>query len=125
VARRLYGDHATEYLREVEALADDFRLTDFTDRTGYTETVRTACREFDADHLWHVRRRGQHDARVRGGGRAGLEVNSPESVALLNDKLAMRTLLRRRRHLGDGVRRSPSGGRTWAALLDGFRLPVS
>src|SRR4051812_40858077 len=44
-AHRLYGAPASQYLRDVEALADGFRLVDFTDRPAYAEAIRAAVRE--------------------------------------------------------------------------------
>lgn len=123
VAGQLYGSQASQYLRDVKALADGFRLVDFTDRTAYARAIRAAAREFDADHVWHV---GGEDTMMTAcevAGELGKAVNSPRSVALLNDKLAMRVLLRDR-----GI--SPvrfAIAQSWrdvARLSAGFTLPV-
>lgn len=123
VADRLYGAHASQYLQDVEALADDFRLVDFTDRAAYAEAIRAAVRETDADHVWHV---GGEDTMMLAyevADELGKAVNTPRSVALLNDKLAMRTLLRDR---GISSVRFAAAER-WqdvAPLLADFTLPV-
>jgi biotin carboxylase len=123
VARRLYGERAVRYLQDVRALADDFRLVDFTDRAAYTDAIRAAVREFDADHVWHV---GGEDTMMPAyevADELGRAVNTPRSVALLNDKLAMRTLLRDK---GVSAQRFATAAR-WqdvAALLADFTLPV-
>jgi biotin carboxylase len=96
VAGRLYGAQASQYLEEVKALADDFRLADFADRAAYAGAIRAAAREFDADHVWHAGGEDTMMAAYEVADELGLAVNSPRSVALLNDKLAMRTLLRDR-----------------------------
>ena len=94
VAQRLYGAQAEQYLLDVKALADDFRLVDFADRAAYADVIREAVVAFDADHVWHV---GGEDSMLPAydvADELGKAVNAPRSVALLNDKLAMRTLLR-------------------------------
>jgi len=94
VADRLYGAEAADYLDQVRDMADGFRMTDFTDPRAYATAIREAVKEFEADHVWHV---GGEDTMMLAydvAAELGVEVNSPESVALLNDKLAMRTLLR-------------------------------
>jgi biotin carboxylase len=123
-ADRLYGRaEAPEYLKEVAALADDFRLVDFTDRAAYADAIRAAVTEFGADHVWHV---GSEDSMMLAyevADELGKAVNSPRSVALLNDKLAMRTLLRDK---GISSVRFATADR-WqdvAALLADFTLPV-
>jgi predicted ATP-grasp superfamily ATP-dependent carboligase len=123
VAGRLYGARAPAYLRDVEALADDFRLVDFTDCAAYAGAIRAAVREFDADHVWHV---GGEDTMMLAyevADELGKAVNTPQSVALLNDKLAMRTLLRDK---GISSVRFAAAER-WqdvSALLADFTLPV-
>ena len=94
VAGRLYGAETAGYLQEVRALADGFRLVDFTDHVAYADAIRAAADEIDADHIWHA---GGEDSMMLAyevADELGRAVNSPRSVALLNDKLAMRTLLR-------------------------------
>lgn len=123
VADRLYGAHATRYLQDVRAQADDFRLVDFTDHAAYTEAIRAAVREFEADHVWHT---GGEDTMMPAyevAAELGKAVNPPASVALLNDKLAMRTLLRDK---GISSVRFATA-RCWqdvAGLLADFTLPV-
>ena len=123
VADRLYGAQASRYLQDVKALADDFRLADFTDRAAYAGAIRAAVREFDADHVWHV---GGEDTMMLAyevADELGKAVNTPRSVALLNDKLAMRRLLRDK-----GISSVQfAAAERWqdvAALLADFTLPV-
>jgi biotin carboxylase len=122
-ADRLYGAQAPEYLREVEALADGFRLVDFTDRPAYADAIRAAVREMGADHVWHVGSEESMMLAYEVADELGTAVNSPRSVAVLNDKLAMRTLLRDK---GISSVRFATA-RRWpdvAALLADFTLPV-
>ena len=122
-AERLFGTQAPQYLRDVEALADGFRLVDFTDRAAYADAIRAAVRETDADHVWHVGSEESMMLAYEVADELGKAVNSPRSVALLNDKLAMRTLLRDK---GISAVRFATAER-WsdvAALLADFTLPV-
>jgi biotin carboxylase len=123
VADRLYGVHADRYLEDVREQADGFRLVDFTDHAAYADAIRAEVREFDADHVWHV---GGEDTMMLAydvAAELGRAVNPPEAVALLNDKLAMRTLSRDKGI--SSVRFAVA--RQWqdiAALLAEFTLPV-
>jgi cysteine synthase A len=122
-ARRLFGAGAPEYLRQVEALADGFRLVDFADRASYADAIRTAARDTGADHVWHV---GSEESMLLAydvADELGTAVNSPRSIALLNDKLAMRTLLRDK---GISTVRFATADH-WTAVADllaDFELPV-
>ncbi|RSD13989.1 ATP-grasp domain-containing protein [Amycolatopsis eburnea] len=120
-AGRLFGAQAPEYLREVEAQADGFHLTDFTDSAAYAQTIRDAAA--DADFVWHVGSEESMQLAYEVADELGKAVNSPRSVALLNDKLAMRTLLRDK---GISAVRFATADH-WTeipALLDDFTLPV-
>jgi cysteine synthase A len=122
-AGRLFGAQAPAYLRKVEALADGFRLVDFTDPAAYADAIRAAVRETEADHVWHVGSEESMQLAYEVAEELGKAVNSPRAVSLLNDKLAMRTLLRDK---GISTVRFATADR-WpdvAALLDGFTLPV-
>ena len=44
-ADRLFGAEAAQYLQDVEALADGFRLVDFTDHAAYADAIRAAVRK--------------------------------------------------------------------------------
>lgn len=123
VADRLYGARAGEYLDDVATLADGFRLADFTDGPAYADAIRAAAREIDADHVWHVGGEDSMMAAYETAEELGIAVNSPRSVALLNDKLAMRTLLRDK---GISSVRFATARRCHdvAALLADFTLPV-
>jgi cysteine synthase A len=122
-AGRLFGAQAPAYLRKVEALADGFRLVDFTDSAAYAGAIRAAVRETGADHVWHVGSEESMQLAYEVAEELGKAVNSPRSVALLNDKLAMRTLLRDK---GISSVRFATA-RRWqdvAGLLKDFSLPV-
>ena len=122
-AERLFGAQAAQYLRDVEAVADGFRLVDFTDHAAYADAIRAAVRETDADHVWHVGSEESMMLAYEVADELGKAVNSPRSVALLNDKLAMRTLLRDK---GISTVRFAIAEH-WsdvAALLADFTLPV-
>ena len=122
-AERLFGAQAAQYLRDVEAQADGFRLVDFTDHAAYADAIRAAVRETDADHVWHVGSEESMMLAYEVADELGKAVNSPQSVALLNDKLAMRTLLRDK---GISAVRFAIAEH-WsdvAALLSDFTLPV-
>jgi biotin carboxylase len=123
VADRLYGTKADRYLQDLRALAEDFRLVDFTDRAAYADAIRAAAREFDADHVWHVGGEDSMQTAYDVADELGKAVNPPQSVTLLNDKLAMRTLLRDK---GVSTVRFATT-RRWqdvAGLLTDFTLPV-
>ena len=122
-AGRLFGAQAPGYLRKVEALADGFRLADFTDTAAYADAIRSAVRETAAEHVWHVGSEESMLLAYQVADELGKAVNSPASVALLNDKLAMRTLLRDK---GISSIRFATAHR-WqdvAGLLADFTLPV-
>jgi cysteine synthase A len=93
-ALRLFGAESAQYLADVEELADGYRTVDFTDHSAYADAIRAAVRETGADHVWHVGSEESMMLAYEVADELGLAVNSPRSVALLNDKLAMRTLLR-------------------------------
>ena len=123
-ADRLYGAQtAPGYLRELADLADGFRLVDFTDPAAYAGAIRAAVRELGADHVWHVGSEESMLLAYEVADELGLAVNRPRAVELLNDKLAMRTLLRDK---GISAVRFATAER-WpdvAGLLAGFDLPV-
>jgi len=123
VADWLYHSDAEAYLAEVRSMVADFRLVDFTDRVAYAEAIRAAVREFDADYVWHLGGEESMMPAYETAAELGRAVNPPEAVTLINDKLAMRRLLRERGI--SGVRFAEAGH--WsevAGLLAGFELPV-
>lgn len=123
VAQRLYGARTPAYLAEVRSLTDGFRLVDFTDPAAYADAIRAAVRELDADLVWHVGAEETMLAAYEVADELGKAVNTPQSVALLNDKLAMRTLLRDK---GISAVRFATAGhwREVDGLLADFTLPV-
>lgn len=123
VADRLYGSRAGAYLADVQAQVEHFQLVDFTDRTAYAEAIRAAVQEFDAEYVWHLGGEDSMMTAYETAAELGRAVNSPQAVALLNDKLAMRRLLRER---GISTVRFAEAGH-WsevAGLLADFELPV-
>ncbi|MEA5365329.1 ATP-grasp domain-containing protein [Amycolatopsis sp., V23-08] len=122
-AGRLFGAQAPAYLRKVEELVDGFRLVDFTDSAAYADAIRETVGETGADHVWHVGSEESMQLAYDVADELGKAVNSPASVALLNDKLAMRTLLRDK---GISSVRFATASR-WQdveGLLADFTLPV-
>ncbi|MGK3204497.1 ATP-grasp domain-containing protein [Amycolatopsis sp. MEPSY49] len=122
-ATRLFGADAPAYLKEVESLAESLWLVDFTDRAAYAEAIRAAVRDTGAGHVWHVGSEESMQLAYEVADELGAAVNSPRSVFLLNDKLAMRTLLRDK---GISTVRFAVADR-WQdveALLGDFTLPV-
>lgn len=122
-ADRLFGADAPGYLREVTSQVDSLRLVDFTDDVAYADAIRAAVRESGAEHVWHVGSEESMQLAYDVADELGKAVNSPRSVTLLNDKLAMRTLLRDK---GISPVRFATADR-WpdvAAALAGFTLPV-
>jgi len=123
VADHLYGSETEAYLAEVQSMVEQFRLVDFTDRTAYAEAIRTAVREFDAEYVWHLGGEESMMTAYETAAELGLAVNPPQAVTLVNDKLAMRRLLRER---GISTVRFAEAGH-WsevAGLLADFELPV-
>lgn len=122
-ATRLFGADAPAYLKEVESLAESLWLVDFTDRAAYAEAIRAAVRDTGAGQVWHVGSEESMQLAHEVADELGAAVNSPRSVFLLNDKLAMRTLLRDK---GISTVRFATADR-WQdveRLLAGFTLPV-
>ncbi len=123
VANWLYGAEAEAYLAEVRSMVAQFRLVDFTDRAAYAEAIRTAAQEFDADYVWHLGGEESMMTAYETAAELGRAVNPPRAVTQVNDKLAMRRLLRERGI--SGIRFAEAGH--WsevAGLLADFELPV-
>ncbi|WP_329056048.1 ATP-grasp domain-containing protein [Amycolatopsis sp. NBC_01488] len=122
-AGRLFGADAPAYLKEVEAHADGLRLVDFTDRVAYEGAIRDAVRETGAEHVWHVGSEESMQLAYEVADDLGKAVNSPRAVFLLNDKLAMRTLLRDK-GISTVKFAVADHWRDVERLLGGFTLPV-
>src|SRR5918995_1741067 len=86
------------------AQAEGFRISAIWDpaeadrlygaQAAYAGAIRAAVRELGADHVWHVGSEESMLLAYEVADELGLAVNRPRAVELLNDKLAMRTLLR-------------------------------
>lgn len=123
VADWLYGSEAGAYLDYVQTQVEGFWLVDFTDRAAYAEAIRAAVREFDPEYVWHLGGEESMMTAYETAAELGRAVNPPEVVTLVNDKLAMRRLLRER---GISTVRFAEAGH-WsevAGLLADFELPV-
>ncbi|MEU7907466.1 ATP-grasp domain-containing protein [Actinoplanes sp. NPDC049118] len=123
VAARIFGDAAERYLADLADAAVTLRLADFDDPEEFTGVLRDAVARFGPDVLCHFGAEESMLLTYRVAEEFGLAVNSPGSVRLLNDKLALRQALDR--HGLSPVRFAHAD--RWqdvAALLDGFSLPV-
>jgi biotin carboxylase len=78
------------YLDRVRELADVFVVARFGDGAGLREAIRRTALEHDVSVIYHIGREDSVVAAFEVAEELGLAVNSPESVQLLADKLAMR-----------------------------------
>ncbi|MBI1757922.1 MAG: ATP-grasp domain-containing protein [Actinobacteria bacterium] len=123
VAEGIFHDQAEDYLAAVEALADGYALTDFTDPTGFESALRRMVDRVDADALYHVGAEESMLTTYRLAERWGIAVNPAAAISHLNDKRAMRRLLAD--HGVSPVRCAEADDiSAVAGLLAGFRLPV-
>ncbi|SDY48211.1 ATP-grasp domain-containing protein [Amycolatopsis xylanica] len=81
------------YLKEVEGLAEDFILADFTDAEEFAETIEKAAANSGAQQIYHVGQETSMLAAYEIADELGKAVNPPRSIRLLNDKAEMRKLL--------------------------------
>jgi biotin carboxylase len=111
------------YLTELRGLADDFVLTDFSDRAGFRRVVRQAVAGFSADYVYHVGQEASMLQTYRLAEDLGKAVNPSRSIELLNDKLAMRQMLADMGVSAVRFEHAPLR-RDVRAALSRFRLPV-
>jgi len=112
-----------EYLAVVAQRSDEFILTDFADRDGLRAVIRDAALRLDASYVHHAGREDTMLLAYEVADELGKAANQPSAVHLLNDKLAMRDLLRR--HGVSGVRYAAAPSwRDAAPLLDAVELPA-
>lgn len=125
VAERIFGAGAPAdaYLATAAELADGFALTDFNDEAALSAAIRTAVADFDADVVYHV---GQEESMLgpsRLAEELGLAANPASSIAVLNDKFALREMLAK--HDVSPVRFAhATHWRDVGELLDEVELPV-
>jgi biotin carboxylase len=113
-----------EYLDEVAATSASMAYTDFDDLDGLRRVVAAAATRHDVAHVLHLGREATQQAVCEQADALGLALNSPESIRRLNDKAAMRALLREH-HLSP-VRSMEASSPAEAAprLRVGDNLPV-
>ncbi|MEU7907472.1 ATP-grasp domain-containing protein [Actinoplanes sp. NPDC049118] len=114
---------SADYLKEVEALSEEFLLTDFSDVAALRRLVAETAARHGVDHVLHLGREDTQFPVCEEAHALGLALNPPGALRSINDKAEMRRLLHDR---GLSPMRtvavpSPAGVR---AALDGFDLPV-
>lgn len=112
-----------EYLRDVAEGSAGFQLADFRDTEGLRRTVAEAAARHRVARVVHL---GQEETMLPvalEAAAAGLAPNPPESLRRLNDKAAMRELLRDRGLSAMRTALAESPQRV-AGVLPGFELPV-
>jgi biotin carboxylase len=84
------------YLRDVRDVSDAFETTDFRDERELKRVVRAAAARHDARWIYHVGREDSMLPVYEVAEELGCALNPAAAIRLLNDKLAMRDLLRDR-----------------------------
>lgn len=84
------------YLDEVAALSEELALADFRDEAGLRRVVAEAAARHDVAHVLHFGREETQSPVCEQADALGLAVNPPRSLEQINDKAAMRRLLRER-----------------------------
>lgn len=111
------------YLREVAAGSDELILTDFADEPGFRRVLTAAVRDHDARWLYHAGREDSMLTAYEVAKSLDVSANPTSAIRLLNDKLAMRSLLAA--HGVSPVRfATVPSWRDVAGVLDRFTLPV-
>jgi biotin carboxylase len=85
-----------DYLRDVRDASDVFLTADFERPQELKQVVRTAAERYDARWIYHVGREDSMLPVYEVAEELGRSLNPTSSIRLLNDKLAMRDLLRAR-----------------------------
>lgn len=85
------------YLDEVAALSEGIVYTDFDDHDGLRRVVAAEATRHQVAHVLHLGRESTQLAVAEQAHALGLAPNPPGSIRRLNDKAAMRELLRERR----------------------------
>jgi biotin carboxylase len=83
-----------DQLREVEALSDAYVVADFGDDQSLRRSLREAAARYDVDVVYHAGREDSMLTAVEVAEELGRSPNPSRAIHALNDKLAMRELLR-------------------------------
>jgi biotin carboxylase len=114
---------SADYLRDVREVSDVFLTTDFDRPEELKRVVRTAAERYDARWIYHVGREDSMLPVYEVAEELGRSLNPTSSIRRLNDKLAMRDLLRA--HGLSSVRYATAQTVTGVrALLPAFGLPA-
>jgi biotin carboxylase len=87
---------SADYLRDVEAVSDEFVTTDFARTRELKDLVRTIAHRHDARWVYHLGREDSMLPVYEVAEELGRSLNPVSAIRVLNDKLAMRELLNRR-----------------------------
>lgn len=115
---------SAEYLEEVAELSEELVLADFDDEARLRRLVAAMATRHDVAHVLHLGREATQSAVCEQADALGLSVNSPGSVERLNDKSAMRRLLRARGLSPVLSIDAPSPLQARRILREGVELPV-
>lgn len=85
---------SSEYLADVAEHSEEMVLTDFADRARLKRLVAEMALRHDVAHVLHLGREDTQLAVCEQAEAMGLALNSPASLIRINDKAAMRELLR-------------------------------
>ncbi len=115
---------SAEYLQEVARLSEEMVLCDFSDETQLRHVVATMAARHDVAHVIHLGREATQLPVCEQAHALGLALNSPRSLVLLNDKSAMRRLLRERGISPMTTREADSPAEAQRLLRGAADLPV-
>lgn len=123
VAHEIYGSGTSAYLGNAARIAAGFHLADFADTARFAAILRDVAKRTSAELIYHVGGEESMLVAYSVAEELGMEVNSVDSIANLNDKLRLRRMLN---DAGVSVVRFEvvSQWRDVAAALDAFTLPV-
>ncbi|MCT9933582.1 ATP-grasp domain-containing protein [Planotetraspora sp. A-T 1434] len=111
------------YLDAVAAHAEELILADFSDVAGLRRLVAETARRHDVAHVLHLGKEDTQWAVCDEAGSLGLAPNPPSAIRQINDKAAMRALLRE--HGLSPVRSAAVDSPAEVPrVLDAFDLPV-
>jgi biotin carboxylase len=113
-----------EYLADVAEHSEELVLCDFRDRAGLQRLVAEMAARHDVAHVLHVGREDTQETVAEQAEALGLAPNPAASLTRINDKAAMRGLLRERglSPMATVEARSPRAAA--AVLVEGFALPA-
>jgi len=118
------GLESPEHLADVAELSEEMVLTDFADHAGLKRLVAEMALRHDVTHVLHLGREDTQLAVCEQAEAMGLALNSSASLIQINDKAAMRRLLRAHNlsPLMSVAARSPRDAER--LVRDGIELPV-